>query len=142
MSSSRIGTKAKGKSLVSAKGKPKGGSNGRNSQTLVCYSLTMEDPNPVAVNTSPDQGQSDNDMGMVRPRRNGGLEIHIPVDTREQETRVPSLNRPSLDGMGEPLVDIPFGHSNESRGKDIWVRSFIIAIVGAKFERIRIGGRG
>ena len=81
-------------------------------------------------------------MGMVRPRRNGGLEIHIPVDTREQETRVPSLNRPSLDGMGEPLVDIPLGHSNESRGKDIWVQSFIIAIVGAKFERIRIGGRG
>lgn len=123
MSSSRIGTKAKGKSLVSAKGKPKGGSNGRNSQTLVCYSATREDPDPVAVNTSPDQGQSDNDMGMVRPRRNGGLETHIPIDTREQETRVPSLNRPSLDGMVEPLVDIPLGHSNESIGKDIWVKS-------------------
>lgn len=106
------------------------------------YSATRENPNPVAVNASLDQGQFDDDIRVVRSRRNGGLEIHIPTNTREQETSAPSPNRPNLEGMGKPLVDIPLKHSNESRGKDIWVKSFITAIARAKFKRIRIGGRG
>lgn len=86
---------------------------------------------------SQDKGKSDYVLGLVRSGRNVGLVSHLPGDTSKPQTGFPSPDGPSVDGVGQPLVDIPIEQTNEGKGKDFQLESYIAAITTAKLERIR-----
>ncbi|KAK7852815.1 hypothetical protein CFP56_037993 [Quercus suber] len=69
-----------------------------------------------------------------------GLESHLPPNALEQEARVPPIIRPGLDGVAQPLVDIPVGQANESRSKGFRLEDTVTAFAGAKLERRRPRG--
>ncbi|KAK7830224.1 uncharacterized protein CFP56_028389 [Quercus suber] len=87
------------------------------------------------------QSQSDHDMGLVRHGQVGGLEAYFPSDTSKSQGGLPSPDRSGVDGAGPPLVDIPIGQTNESRGKDFQLEGSIAAISGAKLEQIKSSGK-
>ena len=53
-----------------------------------------------------------------------------------------AIVRPSVDGMGKPLVDIPIRQTNEGGSVGVQLKSAITAISGLKLERLGIGRRG
>ena len=62
------------------------------------------------------------------------MEGYIPDGTSKSQRRITSLDRPDVDGVGPPLVDIPIRQTNGSRGKDFQLESSIAAISGVKLE--------
>lgn len=68
------------------------------------------------------------------------MERHISLNTRKQKDRMAA--RPSMDGMGKPLVDIPIRQTNEGGSAGVRLESVIAAISGLKLEQLGTGGRG
>ena len=103
--------------------------------------LTGEVHGSLTRDANTNKSKPNHDMGLVRQSENEGLEPYFSFDAGKPKDRVSSPNRPSLDGVGAPLVDIPLRHANKSRSKDLWLESTIATITGSKFERIKSSGR-
>ena len=125
----------------SGKGKGKEKPHGSKLQESVGNISKGENNGALIKYAQASKSKSNNGLGLVRSSRDEGLEQHFSFNAREQEERVPPPNRPSLDGVGVPLVDIPIRHTNKSRSNDLQLENSIFAIAGAKLERIRSGGR-
>lgn len=69
------------------------------------------------------------------------MESHFSSDTGKPQARIPSPDRPGVDGMGQPLLDIPIKEANKGRIEDFQLESFVTAITGAKLKRIRPRGK-
>lgn len=126
---------------LSGKDRGKGKTHGSKLQEPVGNISKWENYGPLRKPAQANKSKPNNDMGMVRSSRDDGLEQHFSFNAGEQGARIPSTIRPSVDGVGGPLVDIPIRHSNESRSFNIQLENSISTISGAKLESIRSGGR-
>ena len=114
--------------------------HGSRSQVSVGHPETRKNSAALNKNASSDQSKPHHDLGMVRPRGDEGLESHLSFIASEQKDWVSSTNRSGLDGVAQPLVDIPVGQAKKSGIKSIRLESTVAAFAGAKLERRRPRG--
>lgn len=88
---------------------------GRLEQAKVGNSLKGKNHGFVTEHVGTNKSKSHHDMGLVQSRRAEGVATHFPYNTRKQKEGVASTVRPSMDGMGSPLVDI-FVRKTDKRG--------------------------
>lgn len=129
------------KASGSAKAEQSGSSHGVGADGSLGYLPARESDDSITGDADANQSQPDHDLGLVRQRRDGGLEIHFPGDASKPPGGIASLVRSGVDGVGSPVVDFPIGQANKCGGKDLWVEGAITAISGTKLERIKSGGR-
>lgn len=94
----------------------------------------------ISRNASIDLNKPYHDLRVVRPIGDAGLEPYLPSNASEQKAGVSSPNRPCLDGVAKPLVDIFVGQANESISKGLRVEGTVAAFFGAKLQRLRPRG--
>ena len=96
----------------------------------------------ISKHAGTNKSKSHNDLGMVRSGRDASLATHLPSNTRKQNEGVASSDRPDVDGMGLPLVDISIRQTDKRGSSDFRVESVVTAISRAKLKRRENRGRG
>nr|POE50187.1 putative ribonuclease h protein [Quercus suber] len=96
----------------------------------------------ITKHAGTNKSKSHNDLGMLRNGQDASLATHLPFNTKKQNEGVASSDRPSMEGMGLPLVDISIRQTDKKGGTDLRVESAIAAISRAKLEKRGTGGRG
>ena len=70
------------------------------------------------------------------------MEPHFSSNSREQITGLSSTDRSGVARMGQPLVEISNGRSNNSRRKNLGVESTIAKFTRSSLTRIKPAGGG
>nr|POF21185.1 uncharacterized protein CFP56_06985 [Quercus suber] len=96
----------------------------------------------ISEHGGPNKSKSNHDLGLVRSGRDASLASHIPINSSKQSAGLASTDRPGMDGMGLPLVDIPIRLADQKGSTGLRVESAIAAISNSKLERLGTGGRG
>ena len=95
---------------------------------------------PIVHLTNP--SISHHDLGVVQPGANASMEPYFSSNSRESKTGVSSANRPSVDRMGQSLLEIPNVHFNNGKREDNGVESTITNFAGSSFAQIKPLGGG
>ncbi|KAK9995899.1 hypothetical protein SO802_020585 [Lithocarpus litseifolius] len=135
------GIKAKSRIFALVEAKFSNSHHGSGAEAPIGDLLARESNDLVAKDAGANKSQSNYDLGLVRQGRDEGLDSYLPSDASKSQRGLPSPDRPGVDGMGRPLMDILIRQTNEGRGKGSRLESFIVSISRAKLERIKLGGR-
>ena len=95
----------------------------------------------ISEHVDTNKSKSHHDLGLVRSGKDESVAAHLPSSSRKQKEGMASTVKPSMDGMGLPLVDIFIRQSNKGGNTGFRVESVITAISGSKLERLGTGGR-
>ena len=117
-------------------------SNGRQNEKAVGNKTPRKNHAPISVIHSTNSSIPHHDLGVVQSGTNASMEPHFPSDSREQITGIPSTDRSGVARMGQPLVEISNGRSNNSRRKNLGVESTIASFTGSSLTRIKPTGGG
>lgn len=105
-------------------------SHGRQHTKAVGNKPPRENYAIVRIPYSTNPSFSHHDLGVVRSGANASLESHLSPNSRKPKARVSTSDRSGLVSMGQPLVEIPIGHSNKGKRGDNGVESTTANFMG------------
>lgn len=101
-----------------------------------------KDYEPISIFYPTDQSIPHHDLGMVQLRATTSMEPHIPPNPRESKARLPAADKPEVDRVGKPLVEISNGQPVSSKREVNGLESTITNFAGSSFARIKPFGGG
>ena len=87
-------------------------SHGRQNKKAVGNKPPRKNHAPISFVHPTNPSIPHHDLGLVRPGANASMEPHFSSNSKEPNTRLSSTDRPSVARMGQPLVEISNGCSN------------------------------
>lgn len=121
----------------SGKGKSLGSPYGSKKKTPVGNTPSGEGYGPIKRDDGSDKSKSNDDLGVVRSGRNGGMEPHFSFDIGKPKARDAPSERSDMDGVDESMVGLLLRQANDSRSTNLQVESAITSLARAKLERIQ-----